>query len=95
MKIIVKDNINERLEFEHNPETRTITGKDSDIIEVMIMTWEGIGIIYGTQTVDAPDPLGSYHDMGVMLASLGYWGLPEEIYSLFPPVEDIPEGAIA
>ena len=42
----------------------------------MIAQWDGMAILYGTQPVPAPGPLGSAREMAVMLADWGWETCP-------------------
>lgn len=95
MKIIAtQPQFNRRLAFDHDPESRTISGPDAAVVDGLIADWPGYSTIYGTQYVDAADPLGSSHDMAVLLLTWG-WDLPQALTDLLPPPLQIPDGAVA
>lgn len=85
---------NQRIAFDHDPLSRTVTGTGAALVRSMVATWDGKGILYGTQPVSAQNPLGSFRDMAVMLACWG-WELPPELVVLLPPAERITDGAEA
>lgn len=60
----------------------------------LIRDWPGYGIIYGTQTASAPNPSGSKRDMAILLCQHGY-RLSEELASLLPDPDEIPDDAVA
>lgn len=91
---ITQQRFGERLTFDHDSAARALSGPSAAVVEAMIDEWDGRGILYGTQPVSAPDPLGSSRDMATMLAARG-WELPSELSSLLPPAQEIPEGAVA
>jgi len=82
--------------FSHDAASRTITGPSAAMLLATVERWSGLGVIYGTQPVEAPDPLGSDRDMAVMLATFGYV-LPESLWRLLPKPQPNPDqaGAIA
>jgi hypothetical protein len=84
----------DRMTFSHDPPARKVTGQDADKVMADIARWDGWGTLYGTQSVRAPDPLGSSRDMAVLLATC-CWDLPPELLALLPPPLPIPEGAVA
>lgn len=73
---------------------RTGTKLSQERIIELIEQWPGYGIIYGTQTVDAPDPSNSRRDMAILLCQHEY-SLSDELASLLPEADDIPEDAVA
>lgn len=91
---VTRSRFNERLDFKHDPSARRVSGVDADPVLTMISQWDGHAIIYGTQPVPAPDPLGSSRDMAVMLADW-CWDLPDDLLALLPRAQAIPEGAEA
>lgn len=60
----------------------------------LIRQWPGYGIIYGTQTVDAPDPENSKRDMAILLCQHEY-SLSEDLLNLLPKADDVPDDAVA
>lgn len=60
----------------------------------LICEWPGYGIIYGTQTADAPDPANNNRDMAILLCQHGF-SLSEELVGLLPKPNDIPQDAVA
>lgn len=66
----------------------------SEAVQAMIDRWQGYGILYGTQRVDAPDPINSQRDFAVMLAH-NECSLSDELAALLPPPDDIPDDAVA
>lgn len=91
---VTKPQFKESLIFQHLPESRRIAGPDAATVKAMLGKWHGEAILYGTQPVPAPDPLGSSRDMAIMLADWG-WQLPDELADLLPEAEAVPDGAIA
>jgi hypothetical protein len=95
MKITAtKPQFNRSLEFDHDPESRAISGPDAALVESLIEDWPGYATIYGTQYADAADPLGSSRDMAVLLLAWG-WELSQTLVDLLPPPLPVPEGAVA
>ena len=84
----------DRLAFSHNPGARRVAGADAARVLAMIAKWYGMAILYGTQPVPAPDPLGSARDMAVMLADWG-WDLPPDLSALLPRAQPVRAGAVA
>ncbi len=82
------------LHFSHDAASRSVTGPSAAMILATAERWSGLGVIYGTQSVVAPDPLGSESDMAVMLATFGYV-LPESLWRLLPKQEPSHTGAVA
>lgn len=78
----------------YDPVARTVSGVGSERVAAMIAAWDGYGILYGTQRIPAPDPLGNLSDFAVMLADADF-DLPEDLAALLPPAEAIPDGAVA
>lgn len=83
------------MKLEYTP-THIDTGKplDEATLDRMLSRWDGYWIFYGTQHVDAPNPKGSKRDFAIMLKAYDYT-LSDELESLIPPPEKIPEDAIA
>ncbi len=66
-----------------------------EMFEFMLANyWDGYAILFGTQTVHAPDPRNDPRDMAVFLFSHGY-SLSDELSALLPDIEPIPDDAIA
>lgn len=84
----------DRLTFSHDPGARQVAGADAARVLAMIAQWDGMAILYGTQPVPAPDPLGSARDMAVMLADWG-WDLPADLGALLPRAQPVPAGTVA
>ena len=82
------------LYFSHDAASRSVTGPSAAMILATAERWSGLGVIYGTTPVVAPDPLGSERDMAVMLATFGYV-LPETLWRLLPKPEPGLTGAVA
>lgn len=92
----ISDNLGNQLDFEHHPETRSLSGPDAERVHQMLVGWSGEGTLYGTQGAPAPDPLGSRADMAVFLFTRGFgYTLPPELAALLPPAEPIPDDAVA
>jgi len=95
MKIhVTRAQFGDSLDFNIDTDTRTLSGADAVRVRATADAWPGHGYLYGTQPVEAPDPIGSMRDMAVMLAASD-WDLPDELTGLLPLAEDIPEGAVA
>lgn len=67
---------------------------DEEFERILTHYWDGDGVIYGTQTVHAPDPRHNKRDMAVFLLSNGY-SLSDELAELLPEPDTIPDDAIA
>lgn len=92
--IATRPQFNETLTVTVDPARRTLTGPDAEQVRHWVETWDGVGILYGTQPVPAPDPLGNLRDLAVLLADAGYT-LPRDLADHLPPAEAIPTGAVA
>ena len=94
--INVSRHTGERLSFEVDLEAGEVTGSDAELVRRWLVDWGGVAILYGTQPVEAPDPVHSLRDLAVMLANYGYWnGMSEEMLALIPTAEDLGDGRIA
>jgi hypothetical protein len=74
----------------------TDTGKplDDAALARMLRYWDGHWIFYGTQQVDAPNPEGNLRDFAIMLKAYHYT-LSEELESMIPKPQKIPDGSVA
>lgn len=91
---LTKSRFKESITFTHDAEKRLISGQDAGLVRARLSEWDGVGILYGTQSEPAPDPLGSSRDMAIFLFDWG-WELPDALKDLLPQPLPIPEGAVA
>ena len=91
---ITDDRMGNNLQATVDFSRRQVTGPSEGHILAMIKRWPGHGHIYGTQTVQAPDPLGNKRDLAVFLAAR-FYPLPPDLEGLLPPAGKIPDGAVA
>ena len=91
---LTRPRFKESITFTHDAEKRQISGQDAELVRARLAKWEGVGILYDTQSEPAPDPLGSPRDMAIFLFDWG-WELPDALTDLLPPALPIPEGTVA
>jgi hypothetical protein len=89
-----RDWLNDVIAVGYDPDARSVSGAGAERVMAMVRAWDGVGVLYGTQPVDAPDPLGNPRDFAVMLADAGFT-LPDALAALLPPADPIPAGAVA
>lgn len=77
---LTRPRFKESLTFTHDAEKRLISGQDAELVRARLAEWEGVGLLYGTQSEPAPDPMGSKRDMAIFLFDWG-WDLPVSIHA--------------